>query len=123
MSDQVHILEARDVVFGYRPANPVLHGVGFRAATGRLTCILGPNGSGKTTLLRCLLGLLRPQGGEVRLDGKAVTRYSRRALARLLALKFHTEAMPGVEHAVIDSKGRVVPAMEKALETNTSHLM
>lgn len=37
-------------------------------------------------------------------------------LCRLRALRFHPEAMPGVEHAVKDSQGRVVPAMEKALE-------
>lgn len=37
-------------------------------------------------------------------------------LKRLRALRFHPEPMPGVESAAIDSKGRVVPAMEKALE-------
>jgi hypothetical protein len=38
-------------------------------------------------------------------------------LKRLRALTFHPEPMPGVEHAALDSKGRIVPAMEKALET------
>ena len=37
-------------------------------------------------------------------------------LKRLRALRFYPQAMPGVESAAIDSKGRVVPAMEKALE-------
>jgi hypothetical protein len=37
-------------------------------------------------------------------------------LIRLRALKFHPEAMPGVEHAVKNSRGRIVPAMEEALE-------
>ena len=37
-------------------------------------------------------------------------------LRRLRALKFHPQAMPGVEHADRDSTGRVVPAMERALE-------
>jgi hypothetical protein len=37
------------------------------------------------------------------------------ALKRLLALKFYPEPMPGVEHAVRDSQGRVVPAIEKSL--------
>ena len=40
----------------------------------------------------------------------------REGLRRLRALKFHPEPMPGVEHAARDSRGRVVPAMEKALE-------
>ena len=37
-------------------------------------------------------------------------------LRRLLVLKFHPEPMPGVEHARVDSQGRIVPAMEQALE-------
>ena len=38
------------------------------------------------------------------------------SLQRLLALRFHPEAIPGVEHAAVDSQGRIVPAIEKALE-------
>ncbi len=42
--------------------------------------------------------------------------YYRDSLARLLALRFYPEPMAGVEHAARDSRGRIVPAMEKALE-------
>jgi len=42
--------------------------------------------------------------------------YYQDSLQRLLAMKFHPEPMPGVEHAAVDSKGRIVPAIEKALE-------
>jgi ABC-type cobalamin/Fe3+-siderophores transport system ATPase subunit len=85
MSDAQHILQARELAFGYRPSTPVLRGVDFAAATGRLVCILGPNGSGKTTLLRCLLGQLRPTSGTLLLDGRALKGYSSRGLARLMA--------------------------------------
>ncbi len=85
MTDDSHILEARQLAFGYRDGGPVLQGVDFCAATGKLTCILGPNGSGKTTLLRCLLGTLVAGGGEVVLDGRNVGDYSRRQLARVMA--------------------------------------
>ncbi len=85
MNDAAHILEARQVSFAYGDGPVVLRGVTVRAATGRLTCLLGPNGSGKTTLLRCLLGRLRPGEGEVRLDGREVGEYSHRQLARLMA--------------------------------------
>jgi iron complex transport system ATP-binding protein len=80
-----HVLEARDVVFAYRPEVPVLRGVSLTAEAGKLVCVLGPNGSGKTTLLRCLLGLLRPAGGQIVLDGQPLPRHSRRQLARLVA--------------------------------------
>jgi NitT/TauT family transport system ATP-binding protein len=47
--------------------------VGFEVADGELVCVVGPSGCGKTTLLKCIGGLLRPSGGEVRLNGKRVT--------------------------------------------------
>ncbi|NZA24988.1 ATP-binding cassette domain-containing protein [Luteimonas sp. SJ-92] len=44
-------------------------GVDFSAADGRITGLLGPNGAGKTTTLRMLYTLMRPDSGEVRVDG------------------------------------------------------
>ena len=85
MSEGGHILEARDVEFAYRAETPVLRKVSLTAAAGKLVCVLGPNGSGKTTLLRCLLGRLRPQGGSILLDGRAISSYNPRGLAQLLA--------------------------------------
>ena len=83
--DRPHIVQADDVVFAYRRREPVLCGVSLSAASGRLTCLLGPNGSGKTTLLRCLLGRLRPSAGAIALDGRGVREYSPRQLARVMA--------------------------------------
>jgi iron complex transport system ATP-binding protein len=85
MSQLHHAIEARAVEFGYRPGLPVLSGVDMLAAQGQMISILGPNGSGKTTLLKCLLGQLKPTGGEVLLDGKNLRRHSTRNLAKLLA--------------------------------------
>ncbi len=39
---------------------------------GQSVSLIGPNGSGKTTFLKCLLGLVLPDSGEIRLDGKPV---------------------------------------------------
>jgi len=46
-----------------------LDGVGFEARDGEVTGLLGPNGAGKTTALRILYGLMRCDGGSVRVDG------------------------------------------------------
>ena len=51
----------------------VLHGVDLGLPAGRITAVLGPNGAGKTTLNKCLLGLVRPDAGLVRLGGVDVT--------------------------------------------------
>ena len=44
-------------------------GVDFRADDGRITGLLGPNGAGKTTTLRMLYTLMKPDSGQVRVDG------------------------------------------------------
>ena len=52
---------------------------------GCITAVMGPNGCGKTTLLRCIGGLLNPTQGDVEIDGKKVTDYAPRELARRVA--------------------------------------
>ena len=47
----------------------VLKGVDLRPAPGRVTALVGPNGAGKSTLVKSVLGLVRPGGGVIRLDG------------------------------------------------------
>jgi branched-chain amino acid transport system ATP-binding protein len=48
-------------------------GVSFEVDEGEILGIIGPNGSGKSTLFNCILGQLKPSGGDVRLDGRQVT--------------------------------------------------
>ena len=64
-------LEARGLVkrYGEREA---LRGVSFAAEAGELVAVIGPNGAGKTTLLSILAGILKPDGGELRVDGGRV---------------------------------------------------
>ncbi len=49
--------------------HPALDGLTFDALNGSITGLVGPNGSGKTTTLRLITGLLRPDGGQVMVDG------------------------------------------------------
>jgi len=50
----------------------VLSGVDLTLSAGEVTAVVGPNGAGKTTLIKCLLGLVRPDSGEIRVGGKLV---------------------------------------------------
>ena len=53
---------------------------------GQVSALIGPNGSGKSTLLRALSRLLKPKDGQVVLDGKAISSYSTKEVARRLAI-------------------------------------
>lgn len=46
-----------------------VHGVDLAVAAGEIHALVGLNGAGKTTLMRLMLGMLRPDAGEVRIDG------------------------------------------------------
>ncbi len=61
----------------------VLDGVDFEVRKGETVALLGPSGVGKSVLLKHINGLIRPDRGEVWLDGLNVTRLKRRELARL----------------------------------------
>ena len=78
------ILSGHALTIGY-PDHTVGSGLDLALETGEVLALLGPNGGGKTTLLKTLLGLLRPQAGEVRLGGEPLTRISISERARNIA--------------------------------------
>jgi len=80
--------------------HPALDGLSAVVCAGRHTAILGPSGCGKTTVLRVLSGLAVPGAGQVRLNGKVVSRPGRSILApyrRGVAMVFQDLALwPGL---------------------------
>jgi iron complex transport system ATP-binding protein len=79
------MLEIRDLTVAY-DGLVALRGVSLSLAAGELLGVVGPNGSGKSTLIRAITRLVRPLGGDIRLDGKEVGRLSQRELARWAAV-------------------------------------
>jgi len=65
---------------------PVLSEVGLQVGKGEWWGIIGPNGSGKSTLMQLLSGVERPSKGSVRLLDRDIGSYSRKALARIVAV-------------------------------------
>lgn len=61
----------------------VLKGVNLRVPRGEILVIIGQSGSGKSVLLRLLIGLLRPNQGQVIIDGTDITQLSGRQLDRV----------------------------------------
>jgi len=61
----------------------VLNGVDFEVREGETVALLGPSGTGKSVLLKHVIGLIRPDVGEIYVDGKDVCRLNRRDLSEL----------------------------------------
>lgn len=84
-SDVVPLLEARGIVksFGHVEA---LRGADFEVRHNEIVALMGDNGAGKSTLVKILSGVIVPDGGEIRIDGTAVSVRSP-AEARLLGVE------------------------------------
>ena len=68
-------VELKDVQVSYAPKQQVLRHVDLEAPAGQIVALVGPSGEGKTTLLRLLLGLIRPEEGELTLVDSEGTRH------------------------------------------------
>jgi ABC-2 type transport system ATP-binding protein len=75
-------LKATDISKRYG-ARPALDGVSLSVAAGEVLGLLGPNGAGKSTLISIIAGLLRPDSGEVLVDGIDVGRHPESAAGRI----------------------------------------
>ena len=63
------VIECRNLLVRYGPVT-VLEDVSFEVPPRTTLCVVGPNGGGKSTLLKVLLGLVKPQAGQVRVLGR-----------------------------------------------------
>ena len=64
-------VEARDVVLSFGET-PALRGASVKVLPGEILAVMGPSGSGKSTLLHCLAGILVPDSGEIRFEGRRI---------------------------------------------------
>lgn len=75
---------------------PVLRGIDLRFPAGKLTYILGPSGAGKSVILKHILGLLKPDEGEVWVAGTALSALRGRELAshrKIFGMLFQNSAL------------------------------
>ena len=64
----------------------ILNGVSLKVEGGQFQTILGPNGSGKSTLLKTIYRQLKPDSGQILLDGKSLDQVSLKETAKELAV-------------------------------------
>jgi branched-chain amino acid transport system ATP-binding protein len=66
------MLEIKDLYVGYYKDLNILQGISMKAKEAKITTILGANGVGKSTLLKAIYGFLKPNAGQVLLEGKSL---------------------------------------------------
>ncbi len=75
-------IEFRNVVFGYRPEERVLHAVSFVAEAGKTTALVGRSGGGKSTVMALILRLYDIEGGQILCDGVDIASVTRESVRR-----------------------------------------
>lgn len=99
-------LSADSVRLGYGD-RVIIDDLSVEIPTGVITTVIGPNGCGKSTLLRALGRLLKPQGGQVLLDGKEIGSMRSKDVARTLGMLPQAPTAPeGLTVADLVSRGR-----------------
>ena len=91
-------IETGKLFFSYGEKE-LLRGIDLELGPGRFTVLLGPNGSGKSTLLKLLTGELKPDSGEVKLEGRPIGKYGVRERARQVGVVMQS-APPALDFTV-----------------------
>lgn len=84
------LVQFENVSFGYDVERPVLQGVDLTIQRGDIIAVLGPNGAGKTTLVKHAIGLLKPKGGRVLVNGQDTHHLSVAEIASTLGYVFQS---------------------------------
>lgn len=90
------VMEIKGCSFSYDDADNVFEDISFRVSHGDIFCILGANGTGKTTLIKCLTGLMKPDHGEIFINGRNMNSFSHSDLAKKIGYipQIHNSTFP-----------------------------
>lgn len=87
-------MDIENISFAYDARRTILHSVNAQLKAGKITTIIGPNGSGKSTLLGVMSNHIRPQSGQIRLEGKTLWDFKPKELAKRLAVVHQHNSAP-----------------------------
>ncbi|MBI5798602.1 MAG: ABC transporter ATP-binding protein [Candidatus Yonathbacteria bacterium] len=79
-------IEFKNVSFGYKKGNQVLHGVSFTAEPGQMVALVGESGAGKSTLIDLVSAYYFPSKGDVLVDGVKTNKWNLNALREMIAI-------------------------------------
>lgn len=82
------LIEAREIHFTYPDGSKALQGISIAVEKGEFIGLLASNGSGKTTLLRCINGLIKPQSGDVKIEGESISKLPQKTVFQKIGMVF-----------------------------------
>ena len=94
------MMEVKNLSYRYKGYPEVLKDVSFTMEPGKFLAILGNNGVGKSTLLKCFNHILKPDSGQVLLNGENLLKESTREVAKKVA--FVSQSVPNTQMTVHD---------------------
>ena len=94
------MMEVKNISYHYKGGPQVLQDVSFSVEPGQFLAILGNNGAGKSTLLKCFNHILRPDAGQVLLDGQDLLAMRTGEVAKQVA--FVSQNVPSTQMTVHD---------------------
>lgn len=94
------MMQVKNLCYHYKGCPEVLKDVSFDIMPGKFLAILGNNGVGKSTLLKCFNHILKPDSGEVLLDGENLLTMPSREVAKRMA--FVSQNIPSTQMTVHD---------------------
>lgn len=98
------MLELSHVNFGY--GTPLLNDINIKFEQGKITTIIGPNGCGKSTLLKLSAKLLKPESGEIKLNGQNIKEFRNKEYARKVAILLQSSRIPQISVGALVGHGR-----------------
>ncbi|UOE77590.1 ABC transporter ATP-binding protein [Parageobacillus thermoglucosidasius] len=102
----VHLFKVEQVVAGY-DHKTVIQDVSLVVPSGKISVMIGANGCGKSTLLKTMARLIKPSSGQIILDGKPISQFPPKQLARILGLLPQSPVIPeGITVADLVGRGR-----------------
>lgn len=100
------MIELKNITFAYPSQTSLINDVSVGFEKGTITTLLGPNGSGKSTLLQLMAGILKPQKGQVLLNGQNIRALKPKAFAKERTLLSQNHHPPEITVEELVAYGR-----------------
>ena len=101
-----HLLQADQIFAGYENKT-IVQGISLTIPSNKISVIIGANACGKSTLLKTLSRLIKPSSGTITLEGKPLSQFPPKQLARIIGLLPQSPIVPeGISVADLVGRGR-----------------